>query len=85
MAEEPSLIVRFMTLILGATSVFVTLVLLFVGYEVAIMIMAAGYTQGHMSKVVLAAGPSVFALLSLPFWLTLRRLTRTGPVEEPKY
>ena len=76
MSEEPGLIVRFLSLMLLVTSVFVTLVLMFVGYEVAIMIIAGGYTQGQMSKVVLAALPSLFALLATPFWLTLRRIRR---------
>ena len=76
MSEEPGLIVRFLSLILLVTSVFVTLVLMFVGYEVAVMIMAGGHTQGQVSKVVLAALPSLFALLAAPFWLTLRRMRR---------
>jgi hypothetical protein len=74
MSRASDLIVRFFSLILLATSVAVTLVLLFVGYEVAIMIMAGGYTSGEMSMVVLAATPSLFALLSAPFWLTLQRM-----------
>ena len=70
------LIIRFLSLILTATSVGVTLVLLFVGYEVGLMVMGAGYTSGQTSMLVLAAFPSLFAVLSLPFWLTLRRLRR---------
>jgi hypothetical protein len=76
MFEKSGLIQRFLSLILLATSGFVTLILVFVGYEVAIMIMAAGYTQGQISMVLLAVTPSVFALLSAPFWLTLQRLRR---------
>ena len=53
-----------------------TLVLLFVGYEVALMIIAGGYTSGQVSMVVLATTPSLFALLSAPFWLTLQRMRR---------
>ena len=76
MFEKSGLIQRFLSRILRATSGFVTLILVFVGYEVAIMIMAAGYTQGQISMVLLAVTPSVFALLSAPFWLTLQRLRR---------
>ena len=68
------LIQRFLSLILTATSVGVTVVLLFVGYEVALMVLGGGYTSGQTSMLVLAAFPSLFAALSLPFWLTLRRL-----------
>lgn len=74
MFEKSGLIKRFFSLILLATSVFVTLVLVFVGYEVAIMVLEVGYTQGQISMVLLAVTPSVFALLSAPFWLTLQRL-----------
>lgn len=70
------LIVRFLSLILTATSVGVTVVLLFVGYEVALMVLRAGYTSGQTSMLVLAGFPSLFALLSVPFWLTLQRLRR---------
>ncbi len=76
MSRASDLIVRFFSLILLATSVAVTLVLLFVGYEVALMILKAGYTSGQMSMIVVAATPSLFALLSAPFWLTLQRLRR---------
>ncbi len=72
------LIERFFSLILLATSVGVTLVLVIVGYEVALMIMAGGYTSGQMSMVVLGVLPSLFALLSAPFWLTLHRMRRQG-------
>ncbi len=75
MSELSGLIVRFFSLILFATSVGVTLVLMFLGYEVALMIMENGYTSGQVSMLVLGAAPSVFALMSAPFWLTLRRLT----------
>ena len=71
-----ALILQFLSLSLTATSVGVTLVLLFVGYEVALMVMGGGYTSGQTSMLVLATFPSLFALLSLPFWLTLRRLRR---------
>jgi TRAP-type C4-dicarboxylate transport system permease small subunit len=70
------LIKRFLSLILTATSIGVTLVLAVLGYEVALMIMGTGHTSGQISMVVLAALPSLFALLSLPFWLTLQRLRR---------
>jgi hypothetical protein len=76
MSRASDLIVRFLSLILLATSVAVTLVLLFLGYEVALTIMERGYTSGMVSMVVLAATPSLFALLSAPFWLTLQRLRR---------
>ncbi len=76
MSSASDLIVRFFSLILLATSAAVTLVLLFLGYEVAIMIMAGGHTSGPTSMVVLAATPSLFALLSAPFWLTLQRMRR---------
>ena len=68
------LIKRFLSLILTATSVGVTLVLVFVGYEVALMVLDGGQTSGQMSMLILAAFPSLFALLSVPFWLTLQRL-----------
>ncbi len=71
-----ALIKRFLALSLMATSVGVTLVLLIMGYEVALMVMGRGYTSGQTSMLVLAAFPSLFALLSVPFWLTLRRLRR---------
>ena len=67
---------RFLALSLAATSVGVTLVLLFLGYEVALMVIASGHTSSQTSKLVLAAFPSLFALLSVPFWLTLQRLRR---------
>ena len=76
MSRASDLIVRFFSLILFATSIAVTLMLLFVGYEVALMVIAGGYTNGQVSMVVLAATPSVFALLSAPFWLTLQRMRR---------
>ena len=69
-----NLIRRFFIVILTATAFGVTVVLLIVGYQVALAVMAGGYTSGQTSMVVLAAFPSLFALLSLPFWLTLRRL-----------
>lgn len=71
-----ALIKRFLSLILTATSIGVTVVLLFVGYEVALMVLADGQTSGQVSMLVLAAFPSLFALLSVPFWLTLQRLRR---------
>ena len=70
------LIKRFLSLILTATSVGVTVVLLFVGYEVALMVLESGETSGQISMLVMAGFPSLFALLSVPFWLTLRRLRR---------
>lgn len=68
------LINRFLSLILMVTSMAMTVALIFVGYEVALVVMESGFTSGQISTVVLAAFPSLFALLSLPFWLTLRRL-----------
>jgi hypothetical protein len=65
---------RFLTMILTVTSVGVTLVLLFLGYEVALTVLAGGQTSGQVSMVVLGAFPSLFALLSVPFWLALQRL-----------
>jgi hypothetical protein len=57
-----------------ATSIGVTLVLLFVGYELALIILGAGVTGGQVSMLVLAGFPSLCALLSTPFWLTLWRM-----------
>ena len=76
MADIRGLVVRFLWLILLLTSVGVTLVLMIVGYEVALVIMRGGHTSGQISMVLLAALPSLCALLSLPFWLTLQRLRR---------
>ena len=72
------LIKKLLSSFLLATSVGVTLVLLFVGYEVALMIMGGGYGSGQVSMVLLGVLPSLFALLSAPFWLTLQRLRRQG-------
>lgn len=72
------LIVRFFSLILLATSVGVTLVLVVVGYEVALIVMSGGHTSGQVSMVMLGVLPSLFALLSAPFWLTLQRLRHQG-------
>lgn len=70
------LITRLLSLILKVTSVGMTVVLIVVGYKVALRIMDSGYTSGQISTLTVAALPSLFALLSLPFWLTLRRLNR---------
>ena len=78
-----NLIRRFLVLILVATSIGVTLVLLIVGYQVALAVMEGGHTAGQTSMVVLAAFPSLFALLSLPFWLTLRRLQGRPETTQP--
>ncbi len=67
-------IFRSLSVSLLLTSAVVTLVLLIIGYQVAIWIMEQGYTTGQLSMVVLAGTPSLFALGSLPFWLTLRRM-----------
>ncbi|MBC7477504.1 MAG: hypothetical protein H7317_05330 [Pseudorhodobacter sp.] len=75
-SERPSLIFRLLTSTLLVTSVLVTLVLVVIGYQLALWILESGQTQGHTSMVVLAAMPSLCALLSLPFWLTLRRMNR---------
>ena len=75
-AEPPGLIYRLVSSTLLITSIGVTLVLVIVGYELALWILDNGYTTGMTSMVVLAATPSLCALLSLPFWLTLRRMNR---------
>lgn len=75
-SERPGLIFRFLSSTLLVTSVLVTLVLVVIGYQLALWILESGETQGQTSMVVLAAMPSVCALLSLPFWLTLRRMNR---------
>jgi len=67
---------RLLSSTLLITSIGVTLVLIIVGYQMALWILENGMTQGMTSMVVLAAMPSLCALLSLPFWLTLRRMTR---------
>jgi hypothetical protein len=69
-----NLIRRFLSIILAITSVCVTLVLMVVGYEVALWLLSGGNTSGQVSMMILAAFPSLFALLALPFWLTLRQL-----------
>lgn len=76
MTERPGLILRFVSSFLLLTSVGVTVVLAIAGYQLAIWMLEGGLTTGHMSIVVMAATPSVCALLSLPFWLTLRRMTQ---------
>lgn len=78
----PEFVTRFLSLILLATSVGVMLVLIFLGYEVAIMLMEAGAISGQVSLVALAAFPSLFALGSLPFWLVLRRMTHRVETEQ---
>lgn len=77
----PDFVTRFLSLILLATSVGITLVMIFIGYEIALMLMTAGAVTGQVALVALAAFPSLFALGSLPFWLVLRRLTQ--PRAEP--
>ena len=77
-----NLIRRLFILILVATSVGVTLVLMIIGYQVALSVMAGGQIAGQISMVVLAGFPSLFALLSLPFWLTLRRLRGRGDISQ---
>jgi len=79
-----ALINRFLSLILLATSVGVMLVLILLGYEIALMLIKAGTFTGQVALVALAAFPSLFALGSLPFWLVLRRLTQPrGEPEQP--
>ncbi len=73
----PDFVTRFLSLILLATSVGIMLVLIFIGYEVAIMLMEAGAMTGQVALVALAAFPSLFALGSVPFWLLLRRMTES--------
>ena len=46
-------------------------------------VMEGGHTSGQISMLVLGAFPSLFALLSLPFWLTLRRLQGRGETLQP--
>lgn len=70
-------VTRFLSMILLATSVGITFVLIFIGYEVAIMLLEAGSLTGQVALVALAAFPSLFALGSVPFWLVLRRMTES--------
>lgn len=67
-------VTRFLSMILLATSLGVTLVLVLLGYQVAIMLMEQGLFSGVMSRIAIAAFPSLFALGALPFWLVLRRM-----------
>ncbi|MBC7736874.1 MAG: hypothetical protein H7245_06555 [Candidatus Saccharibacteria bacterium] len=76
MSEKPGLIFRLLSSTLLLTSVLVTILLVIIGYQVAIWILESGMTVGQASMVVLAVTPSVCALLSLPFWLTLQRMNR---------
>ncbi|MEI6099049.1 MAG: hypothetical protein WCS20_12285 [Alphaproteobacteria bacterium] len=76
MSEERGLIYRLLSSTLLVTSIGVTLVLSIIGYRLAIWILQHGHVTGHVSMAVLAAGPSILALLSLPFWLTLQRMNR---------
>lgn len=76
MSERPSLIFRLLTSTLLATSIGVTAVLVIIGYQLGIWMLESGLTTGHYAMAVLAATPSVCALLSLPFWLTLQRMNR---------
>ena len=75
-SEHPGLIFRFVSSTLLATSIGVTVILMIIGYQLALWILENGYSQGQVSMVVLAGMPSLCALLSLPFWLTLRRMNR---------
>ena len=76
MSEKPGLIFRLLSSTLLLTSVLVTILLVIIGYQVAIWILESGMTDGQTSMVVLAVTPSLCALLSLPFWLTLQRMNR---------
>jgi hypothetical protein len=76
MSDIRGLIYRLLTSALFATSIGVTLVLVIIGYQLAIWVLENGHVTGHVSMAVLAAGPSLAALLSLPFWLTLQRMNR---------
>ena len=67
---------RYASSTLMLTSIVVTLVLVVIGYQLGLWILESGATHGQLSMVVLAGTPSACALLSLPFWLTLRRMTR---------
>jgi hypothetical protein len=71
-------VMRFMSLSLLATSVGVTLILIILGYELALWILENGHVQGLQAQITLAGMPSLCALVSLPFWLTLRRLNSSG-------
>ncbi|MEO8244911.1 MAG: hypothetical protein ABI832_21715 [bacterium] len=71
-----NIVFRSMSLVLLVTSIGVTALLLIIGYQAAIWIMDTGRTTGQISMVVLAGMPSLFALGSLPFWLTLQRMHR---------
>ena len=75
-AVRPGLIFRMLSSTLRITSVLVTLVLVVIGYQLGLWILESGATHGQLSMVVLAGMPSACALLSLPFWLTLRRMNR---------
>ena len=76
MSEQRGLIHRFLSSTLLATAVGVTVLLLIIGYELALWILENGYTQGQTSMVVLAGMPSLCAALSWPFWMTFRRMTQ---------
>ena len=67
---------RLLTSTLLVTSIGVTVVLAIIGYQLSIWVLEYGHVTGHVSMAVLAAGPSLAALLSLPFWLTLQRMNQ---------
>ncbi len=69
------LIKKFLSLILAATAIGVTIVGMILGYEMALAVLKLGYASGQGAKLVLAGLPSLCALASLPFWLTLRQFT----------
>lgn len=71
----PAFVTRFLSHILLATSAFVMLALIFIGYEVAILLAEAGAISGRVALLAIAGFPSLFALGSLPFWLVLRRMS----------
>ena len=74
--ERPGLIFRFLSSTLLVIAAGFTVILMIVGYELALWILESGYVQGQTAKVVVAVTPSLCALLSLPFWLTLQRMNR---------
>ena len=64
MSEQRGLIFRLLSSTLQVTSVLVTLLLVIIGYQVAIWILESGTTDGYTAMVVLTATPSLCALLS---------------------
>ena len=74
--ERSGLIFRFLSSTLLVIAVAFTVILMIVGYQLALWILESGHAQGQTAKVVVAIMPSLCALMSLPFWLTLQRMNR---------